>query len=224
MNARTREIIDSIPGWLSSAEGDLLFSLARLCNTGSIVEIGSFQGKSTIYLAAGSAAGARVPVYAIDPNLDTCHLLQENVARSGFSHLVHPIIAKSEVVAGSFDKPIELLFIDGSHDEPAVELDWDLWVPKVIPGGYVAMHDTLLWPGPCKIAEQRILMSSAFVKTGVADSITFGAKRRSLEKEQAKLRQLRILLLKRISNLAARIPLPVAAKEFGSRTLRTLQR
>src|SRR5260370_19013548 len=170
-------------GWLSPAEGDLLFHLASPCPAGCIVEIGSFQGKSITYLAAGSDAGARVPVYSIDPHTGdgdasgSFPAFQRQVARSGLAHLVRPIVATSQQAAIDFDEQIGLLFIDGAHDDASVKLDWDLWVPKVLPGGFVAMHDTLLWRAPSEIAEKRIIRSADFVRIGVSDSITAGMKR-----------------------------------------------
>src|SRR5258708_12129029 len=62
------DLANATGGWLSAAEGDLLFHLASQCRAGCIVEIGSFQGKSITYLAAGSEAGASLPVYSIDPH------------------------------------------------------------------------------------------------------------------------------------------------------------
>ena len=224
------DLANATGGWLSPAEGDLLFHLASQCRAGGIVEIGSFQGKSITYLAAGSEAGASVPVYSIDPHTGdgsasgTYPAFQRQVARSGLAHLVRPVVAPSQEAALQFDEQIGVLFIDGAHDDASVKLDWDLWVPKVLPGGYVAMHDTLLWRAPREFAEKRIIRSAEFVRTGVADSITFGKKRQEGDAKENSLQRLRVLLLKRASNLGARIPLPSSAKAFGSRALRALQR
>jgi len=213
-------------GWLRPAEGDLLFHLASQCRTGCIVEIGSFQGKSITYLAAGSDAAARVPVYSIDPHTgaNSFPAFQRQVAHSGFAHLVRPIVATSQHAAIDFDEQIGLLFIDGAHDDASVKSDWDQWVPKVLPGGHVAMHDTLLWSAPRDVAEERIIRSAEFVRIGVADSITFGMKRQPHDSQETRLRRLRVLLLKRACNVAAQIPLPGSAKDFGSRALHVLQR
>ena len=61
--------VAGIGGWLTPKEGRLLYDLARRCTgRGVIVEIGSWKGKSTIWLANGSRRGAGVKVYAIDPH------------------------------------------------------------------------------------------------------------------------------------------------------------
>jgi len=222
---RIHDLANAAGGWLRPAEGDLLFHLAGQCRAGCIVEIGSFQGKSITFLAAGSDTAARVPVYSIDPHTgNSFPAFQQQVARSGFAHLVRPIVATSQQAAIDFDEQIGLLFIDGAHDDASVKSDWDQWVPKVLPGGYVAMHDTLLWRAPREIAEERILRSAEFVRTGVADSITFGMKRQPHDAGENRWQRWRVLLLKRASNVAARLPLPGFAKAFGSRALRVLQR
>jgi predicted O-methyltransferase YrrM len=228
--ADVHDLANGTGGWLRRPEGDLLFDLAKRCRAGCIVEIGSFQGKSITYLAAGSNAGARVPVYSIDPHTslgagqNTFPAFQRQVARTGLSDLVRPIVAPSQQAAVDFDEQIGFLFIDGAHDALSVRRDWDLWVPKVLPGGYVAMHDTLLWKAPREISEERILRSADFVKTGFTDSITFGMKRQACDGEENYLHRMRVLLLKRACNVAAGMSLPDSAKVAGSRLVRALQR
>ena len=68
----TRKTVEDVPGWLTRSEGKLLFNLAKSCaGRGVIVEIGSWKGKSTIWLAKGSQAGQNAKVYAIDPHAGT---------------------------------------------------------------------------------------------------------------------------------------------------------
>ena len=76
-----REITNKLRGWLTPAEGELLYNLAKNCTgKGVIVEIGSWVGKSTIHLAAGSQEGSQVPVFAIDPHTGcTVHLVDGEV-------------------------------------------------------------------------------------------------------------------------------------------------
>jgi predicted O-methyltransferase YrrM len=222
-------LAEGVAGWLSGAEGDLLFTLAQRCREGCIVEIGSFAGRSTTFLAAGSEAGARVVVYAIDPHIEPetgqsrFPAFQRQIEAAGLSRIVRPIVGTSVQAAGSFNEPVELLFIDGAHDEESVRQDWELWEPRVLPGGYVAMHDTLRWPAPSHVAEERIIGSSAFFQAGLVDSITFGRKCRSGEEQGRRHRRYRLRLLKSIGNLVVRIPLPALARAAGSRLVRALQ-
>src|SRR5260370_17370010 len=129
------DLANATGGWLSPAEGDLLFHLASQCRSGCIVEIGSFQGKSITYLAAGSEAGASVPVYSIDPHTGdgsgsgTYPAFQRQVARSGFAHLVPPVVAPSQEAALQFGERIGGPFIYRPHDHPSPKFHWDLSVP-----------------------------------------------------------------------------------------------
>lgn len=227
---QVHQLANATRGWLSPAEGNLLYTLAKGCETGCIVEIGAFEGKSTTYLATGSRAGAGVPVYSIDPHSEeqggsnTFAAFQKQIKRIGLASIVHPIVATSAQAAASFSEAIGVLFIDGAHDEISVVLDWEQWVPRVVPGGFVAMHDTLIWRAPRELAEARLLRSAEFRSTGIADSITFGQKRRPEDPEPDRLDQYRVLALKQVCNWAARVGLPEAVKKPGSRILHWLQR
>ena len=224
------EVANAADGWLSAAEGTLLYGLARGCRAGCIVEIGSWQGKSTTFLGAGSLAGGRMPVYAIDPHLEPpgpelrSLAFHRQMERAQLTCIVRPIVASSAAAAGLFKEPIELLFIDGAHDPDSVRQDWDLWTPRVIPGGYVAMHDTLLYRGPRRIAATRILRSRDFVDTGLADSITYGRRRHPEEPQVPSSHRMRILALKRACDVGAHLRLPPAVKRWGSRVVQLLQR
>jgi predicted O-methyltransferase YrrM len=162
--ARVKELIKDVPGWLSVEEGEALYELARDCvGKGVIVEIGSWKGKSTICLGLGSRAGAGVPIFAVDPHADYRHgEFKENIERAGIADLVTPVKGLSQAVVGEFDRPIELLFVDGSHEEEDVRRDFETWVPKVVEGGTVAFHDTTWHPGVRKVVAEKIYSSRQF--------------------------------------------------------------
>ena len=64
-----RRYTANVEGWLDDSEGAYLYSLAQQCSKlGCIVEIGSWKGKSTIWLAKGSESVGGEKVYAIDPH------------------------------------------------------------------------------------------------------------------------------------------------------------
>lgn len=154
-----------IGGWLSNIEGYLLYRLARDGDgAGAIVEIGSWMGRSTAWLAAGSMAGGREPVHAVDtfkgspehqgsPVLrdegTTYHRFAENLERVGVLDHVEPVIADSRAAAARWQRgPIRLLFIDGDHSYEAVKADLECWLPHVAIGGYVVFDDVIdKWPG-----------------------------------------------------------------------------
>jgi MMP 1-O-methyltransferase len=162
--APVKELIKDVPGWLSDEEGEALFELARACTgRGVIVEIGSWKGKSTICLGLGSRAGSGVPIFAVDPHADYRHGdFKENIERAGIADLVTPLKGLSQLVVDGFDQPIELLFVDGSHEEDDVREDFDKWVPKVVEGGVVAFHDTTWHPGVRRVVAEKIYASRGF--------------------------------------------------------------
>ncbi|HEX6663169.1 MAG TPA: class I SAM-dependent methyltransferase [Gaiellaceae bacterium] len=162
--AKVKPLIADVPGWLTDEEGEALYELARACTgAGVIVEIGSWKGKSTICLGLGSQAGSAVPVYAVDPHADyRFGDFKDNVTRAGITDLVHPVASLSQAAADDFDRPIELLFVDGSHEYDLVLEDFEKWVPKVVEGGWVAFHDTTWTAGPRKVVGSAIYRSRRF--------------------------------------------------------------
>jgi len=145
-----RKITEKVDGFLSEAEGRTLFGLAKECSTkGLVVEIGSWKGKSTIWLAKGSKAGKGAKVVAIDPHtgspehgkVNTLQEFRRNIKGAGVEAMVRPIVKTSEGAAKGFKGKIGLLFIDGNHDYEFVKNDLKLWWDKVKPGGYLCGHD-----------------------------------------------------------------------------------
>ena len=177
--ARLRALIADIPGWLTDEEGEALYELASRCTgRGVIVEIGSWKGKSTTCLGLGSRAGKNVPIYAVDPHADyRFGEFKANIERAGIADLVTPIPSLSQTAAPDFHEPIELLFVDGSHDYADVKADFDQWVPKLVEGGTIAVHDTTLWEGPKRVVEERIYHGTGFKDVRfVFGSTTVGTK------------------------------------------------
>jgi MMP 1-O-methyltransferase len=161
---RVKPLIADVPGWLTDEEGEALHDLARRCTgRGVIVEIGSWKGKSTICLGLGSRAGNGVRIFAIDPHADyRFGDFKANVERARITELVSPIPSLSQAAADGFDEPIELLFVDGSHEYDLVLEDFEQWVPKVVDGGWVAFHDTTWTAGPRKVVGQAIYRGRGF--------------------------------------------------------------
>jgi MMP 1-O-methyltransferase len=181
-----KEAADDAGGWLSDIEGSVLYALAQKCaGRGVIVEIGSYKGKSTIYLGKGSRAGKNVKIYAIDPHREpfqrkedatgTYEKFKTNIENAQLRGLVNPIVGTSSEAASLISKPCELLVIDGCHKYDYVQKDFDTWFPKVIDGGIIAFHDTLSG-GPRKVVKESLYRSKTFRKVGFAGSLTFGEK------------------------------------------------
>jgi len=75
----TNKLTQKIDGWLTENEGRLLYRLAKNCRGhGAIVEIGSWKGRSTVWLGKGSMRGSRTKIYAIDPHIGSSEHQEEN--------------------------------------------------------------------------------------------------------------------------------------------------
>lgn len=147
-----------VDGWLSPTEADRLAALASLVPAaGTIVEIGTYRGRATAALAIGAQqSGCRLisidhyaGVAGVDADWSSSPALVEHNlahvlagrARPGWSADLRA--AASADVAGDWPagELVDLLFIDGSHDQQSVEHDLAAWWGHVAPAGTVALHD-----------------------------------------------------------------------------------
>jgi len=118
---------------------------SKVPKDGVIVEIGSYCGKSTVTLAI---ANPMANVFAIDPwgdrvingkpDPDKWDEFKNNIV--GLSNIT-PIKDYSENVGAMWKLDINLLFIDGDHTKFGVYTDLQLWIPHVVKGGVVLLHD-----------------------------------------------------------------------------------
>jgi predicted O-methyltransferase YrrM len=131
-----------VVGFLSPGEGQQLAELAR----GLIVlEIGSWQGRSTICMAQTARK-----VLAVDPHRNFAHAGNEpsleafvaNLRRYGVEDKVLPLVGKSEEILPLL-KPylVDMVFVDGWHDLESIELDIVLATPILQPAGTWVFHD-----------------------------------------------------------------------------------
>lgn len=137
---------DGIPGWLTRDQARALYDAASALPAGStVVEIGSHQGRSTVFLAS---ARDDVEIVAIDPfvggkfggELTRRHFEHHLVAHE-VAGRVRLLPQRSEIVRASWTAPVALLYVDGKHDcrSTSQDLRWALFLP---PGGRVLVHDS----------------------------------------------------------------------------------
>lgn len=175
-----------VDGWLSLDEAGALFDAAYF-SPGPIVEIGSWQGRSTIPLAMGSQFGSGQPVICIDSfvgvpplNRKTAHgrnpgwqssspeALRANLDKFGCGDNVTIVpLSSLEAVPEVFNgtspavSGIGVLFIDGDHAYEAVYQDMRAYMPKVILGGTLLMHDCDVGdPGVVRAVNELLLPDS----------------------------------------------------------------
>lgn len=161
----------ALEGLIPEAVGLRLADLAATVpGDQAIVEIGSYKGKSTCYLAAGALAGHAPPVFAVDPwdtagnpggrfgfdQPSTFDAFQRQVTLMGYHLAVTPVKGFSRDVATRWSRrPIGLLYIDGSHTEQDVRADLSVWSPFLAAGAIVAFDDyrTERNPGVAKVVD-----------------------------------------------------------------------
>ncbi|BAH74390.1 class I SAM-dependent methyltransferase [Solidesulfovibrio magneticus] len=165
----------AVEGFLDPIEGYALLLLAEHGpGQGSIVEIGSFAGRSTSYLACGSKRARREKVVAVDhfegsPEhrrdgaFETSLLpkggslyetFRENLRKAGLDDWVHIMRAGSREAVKGWNRPIRLLFIDGDHSFEASQHDYEAWSPWLAQDGLAAFHDIGIFPGVTKYYEE----------------------------------------------------------------------
>lgn len=144
----------NVKGQLLDVEMIELYKIASLVPSNTcIVEIGSFQGKSTLLLAYGTQAGNMNKVYSIDPHLDFIGVnggvfgpidLQKkykNMVRNYKGDNIFVVALKSKQVC-NWEIPIGMIFIDGDHTYEGVKFDYENFKENVVTGGKILFHDS----------------------------------------------------------------------------------
>jgi predicted O-methyltransferase YrrM len=174
--------IEQVEGWLTPSEARWLYDRARgLPTKANIVEIGSYKGRSTCCLGLGCRK-SRKRVFAVDtfdggpdlPNVNSLPNFLENIEHCKLTGYIEPVVGLSSRVASNWDKPIDLLFIDGSHSYEDVLADFCSFFPYVTPGGLVAFHDVSeSWPGVLKAWNE---ITKNLTQIGHCETIGYGQK------------------------------------------------
>jgi len=186
-------------GFMPTDEGDFLYELGvAAMEAGPGLEIGTYCGKSAIYL--GAAARAADSTFftidhhrgseenqagwehhdesVVDPELglmDTLPTFRKTIARAGLEDEVIAVIGRSTTVARHWRTPVALLFIDGGHAEIHAQNDYSGFAHWVQPGGTLVIHDVFEQPEDGGQAPfhvwQRAVASGAFTPAGVVGSM-----------------------------------------------------
>lgn len=170
MNLKLPFNINKVKGFLDPKEGDALYSYAKQYSiSGSCLEIGSYCGKSAVYLGMAVKEN-RQKLYSVDhhkgseeqqpgeeyfdPDLkskdgdgiDTLPFFLDTIEKSKLQSFVIPIVSTSEEANEDLDINFDMIFIDGGHSEEAAQKDYDLWTDRINIGGILAIHD--VFPNP----------------------------------------------------------------------------
>ena len=184
---------------MPTAEGRALYRWGReAARSGPLLEIGSYCGKSALYLGAAAREAGGL-LFTIDHHrgseeqqpgeqyhdprfvesrlgrIDTLPWLRRTLARAGLEDVVVPVVGESSLVGRHWQTPLALVFIDGGHAEATVEADYRCWGPKLIKGGLLAIHD--VFPDPADGGQApfhvyvRAMESGHFLEVGAEGSL-----------------------------------------------------
>jgi predicted O-methyltransferase YrrM len=159
------KLIRQVKGFMDEEEGLFLYNTAREASRrGPCLEIGSYCGKSAIYLGLGCREHGEV-LFSIDHHrgseeqqpgqeyfdpeladpetggINTFPLFQRTIQQAGLEDTVVPMVCSSALAARSWATPLSLVFIDGGHAWETVYTDYLCWAGHLMPGGYLLIHD-----------------------------------------------------------------------------------
>lgn len=162
--------IGSVKGFLDAVEGAALYQHAAVAaKKGPILEVGSYCGKSTVYLGSACKKNNSI-LFAVDHHcgseehqlgeqyhdpelydvkfskMDSFPQFRYTLARANLENVVVPIVAPSVVAAKCWATPLAMVFIDGGHSMDAALNDYHAWACHIIRGGILAIHD--VFPNP----------------------------------------------------------------------------
>ena len=170
MDPALRAAAEAARGFMPPDEGLALHDAALAVEVdGPFLEVGSYCGKSGVYLGA-AAKGRGTVLFAVDhhrgseenqpgwewhePDLvdpevgriDTMPRFRRTIFDAGLEPNVIAVVGDSPTVGRFWTTPLALLFIDGGHGREIAHADYDRWVPHVRPGGTLLIHD--VFPDP----------------------------------------------------------------------------
>lgn len=162
--------LSTVKGFLAEDEGRALYQYALQASAlGPCLEIGSYCGKSTVYLATACQRNRSI-LYALDhhrgseehqlgeeyhdPDLyddglglmDSFRTFRTTIRAARLDDTVVPIVSSSAVASRHWATPLGMVFIDGGHSEEAAQTDYRCWSTFIKPGGILAIHD--IFPNP----------------------------------------------------------------------------
>jgi predicted O-methyltransferase YrrM len=187
-----RRAAEAAKGFMPGPEGLALYGTALEYGTklrAPLLEVGSYCGKSAIYLGTAARQAGTVLVTVdhhhgseenqagwehhdpslVDPStglMDTLPAFRKTIGAAGLEDVVVAVVGTSRTVATLWNTAVGLLFIDGGHAEDLAQADYADWAPHVAVGGALAIHDVFQNPADGGQAPynvyRRALASGAF--------------------------------------------------------------
>lgn len=194
LDPATRTLAEAARGFMPVDEGLALYEAALSTDVpGPFLEVGSYCGKSSIYL--GQAARLkRTVLFAVDhhrgseenqagwewhePDLvdeavgrmDTLPFFRRTIHDAGLEDVVVAVVGQSVPVAQHWGMPLAFLFIDGGHGTKPAHDDYENWMPHVAIGGVVAIHD--VFPDPADGGRPPFEIWTRAMESGAFDDVS----------------------------------------------------
>jgi len=175
---RLLEAARATKGFMPDDEGLALAAIAEratLAGFSSIVEVGAYCGRSTLYLISGiaralSLGAAPAVVFSVDHHrgseenqegfehhddtlvnretgrMDTLPFWRRAMEAAAAEDLAVAVVGDSHTIAARWNVAAGLVFIDGGHGEVPAWADYQGWAPRVADDGWLAIHD--VFPDP----------------------------------------------------------------------------
>ncbi len=165
MDARLVEVARAAKGFMPDDEGLALNAAGRdAASVGPLLEVGSYCGKSSVYLGAAARAGRNL-LFSVDHHrgseenqagwehhdpelvdaatgrMDTLPFFRRTIERAGLEDVVVAVVGDSPAIAAHWRTPLGLVFVDGGHALDVVLADYEAWSPHVAAGGVLVFHD-----------------------------------------------------------------------------------
>ncbi|MFT5578164.1 MAG: putative O-methyltransferase YrrM [Paraglaciecola psychrophila] len=196
--------IEQVKGFLATDEAQALYQQAlAMAKRGPVLEVGSYCGKSTVYLGTACKHSGGV-LYALDHHrgseehqlgeqyhdaelfdasaglMDTFREFRRTMRNAELEDTVIPVVAGSTLAARGWATPLSMVFIDGGHSMEAALADYRSWAGHIVLGGVLAIHD--LFPDPAEGGQAPITIYRLALASGLFESIgvvnTLGLLRR----------------------------------------------
>ncbi|HUS61261.1 MAG TPA: class I SAM-dependent methyltransferase [Acidimicrobiales bacterium] len=196
MDPHLLEVALGAKGFMPPDEGLALHRAARAAAAANpalpLVEIGSYCGKSAVYLGAAARAAGTV-LFTIDHHrgaeenqvgwehhdpalvdlrtgrMDSLPTFRQVIEGAGLEDVVIAVVGTSATVARWWSTPLAFVFVDGGHGEVPAHEDYRSWSPKVARGGYLAIHD--VFPDPADGGRPPYEIFSAALSSGAFEEV-----------------------------------------------------
>jgi len=166
--------------------------------TGPLLEVGTYCGKSAVYLGAAARAGGTI-LYTVDHHrgseenqpgwewhdprlvdpatgrIDTLPFFRRTIEGAGLEDVVVAVVGPSTTVAAHWATPLGMVFVDGGHAFDVALADYESWSPHVAAGGLLVFHDVFERPedggqAPYEVWK-RAVASGSFVPVSTTGSL-----------------------------------------------------